>query len=177
MLASAAVGHIKRGQMAPVYLLALACMVIDLSARLFSFADREYYTEIVEPFNLHRRPVLDSERYNLIVSAIPSPSNLDSISDPIPTVKVDDSASKDALAGYEKIGEFSYRLIAVFASKQKFAVLERRGDQSPVAATFKAYVGDKIGGLSVKLINSRSVALVGELESSVLLSLFEPEPT
>lgn len=167
------VRRLKSGQMAPVYLLAIVFVVIDLSARVFSFADGEDYTENVEPFNLHLRPVLDSERYNLIVNAIPSLSS----SDQVPTGKVEDSALKEALAGYEKIGEFNYRLIAVFASKQKFAVLERRDDQSPVADTLKVYVGDKIGGLSVKVINSSSMELEREPNSPVLLSLFEPEST
>ena len=171
------VRRLKSGQMAPVYLLAIVFVVIDLSARVFSFADGEDYSENVEPFNLHLRPVLDSERYNLIVNAIPSLSSLVSESDQVPTGKVEDSALKEALAGYEKIGEFNYRLIAVFASKQKFAVLERRDDQSPVADTLKVYVGDKIGGLSVKVINSSSMELESEPNSAVLLSLFEPEST
>ena len=177
MLGSVLVSRLKNGQMAPVFLVAVVLLGFDVSARLFTFTDNEDYSENIEPLKLHLRPLLDSERYNLITSALSLRSNLASTSDQIAIDKVDNSANPDPIVGYEKIGEFNYRLIAVFASKQKFAVLERRDGLSPILETFKVYVGDTIGNLSVKSINSKSLELEDEPNSAVLLSLFEPEST
>ncbi len=168
------ISQLKNSEMLPIMLVSIVLIASDLSNRVLSFLSEEVYPEPLDLIELHKRPVLTNERYDVILSAMPSLT--DSVVDEKESVVIAPSQSvEERLAGYTKIGEFNYRLVAVFVSDEQFAVLERRNDDESDSQIVKVFLGDAVNNMSVTSIGNNSIELENAVNFTLLLSLFEPE--
>lgn len=168
------ISQLKNRQMLPIILVSIVLVASDLFGRVLSFLSEEVYPEPLDLIELHKRPVLDDERYDVILTAIASLT--DSVVDEKKLDVNNPSQSvEERLVGYTKIGELNYRLVAVFVSGEQFAVLERRDDDESVPHIIKVYLGDVVNNLSVISIGGNSIELKDDGNFKLILSLFEPE--
>ena len=90
------------------------------------------------------------------------------------TLESVDSLGASAQNDVWQVGEFSYRLVAVFQSADQFAVLHRTKVSSGAREVIEARLGDVIGQHTVSEIASHKMLVTSGKGERVELVLFEP---
>ena len=66
------ISQLKNSEMLPIMLVSIVLIASDLSNRVLSFLSEEVYPEPLDLIELHKRPLLTNERYDVILSAMPA---------------------------------------------------------------------------------------------------------
>ena len=93
------------------------------------------------------------------------------------TLESVDSLGASAQNDVWQVGEFSYRLLAVFQSADQFAVLHRTHVVSGEREVIEARLGDVIDQYAVSEIASHKMLVTSDKGERVELVLFEPAAT
>ena len=167
-------GHYLRKldqRLLPVVVIACSLIVYDLFSRLLVVQEDFSVQTERQQLNLTPVPTLDDETFAIYLKELSQYQSK-------PTGSESADAQTAAMepidrAGYSQLGDFSYRLVAVFKHEKTVALLSKLSNGGDVAELIEVQVEDFIGGYQITSIESQVIALSSAVGDQVRLKLFE----
>jgi hypothetical protein len=154
------------------------CLAIDFVGRVVVFSPAASRLNIQEATTLSDAvPQIDEphlERYmSNIAGLIKAPiqvvsgSSADDLATQQPTTEPAD--------GFWRVGDLSYKLIALVENAERFAVLYGLNNEAGDGELIELRLGDSIGGYTVSEVLAKELRLTSDNGDQITLTLFEPE--
>ena len=172
----AAIDYLRKldQRLLPVIVIACSLVVYDFFSRLLVVQDDFLLKAERQQVNLTRSPKLDDETFATYLKELSHYQSKPSGSEAAESQVV--AIEPTNRMGYSQLGEFSYRLVAVFKNSETVALLSKLSGSSDVAELIEARLKGVIGGYQITSIDPRAIVLSSEFGDKVELKLFERTP-
>ena len=170
--------RVKDSRPVPMISVLFVCLAIDFFGRVVVFSPAASLLNIQEATTLSNAvPQIDQPQLESYLSNI---AGLVGASTQVDSSQLSDDLAAPQLAtapleGSWRVGELSYKLIALVEGTERFAVLYSLDNESGGKDLIELRPGDSFEGYTVSEVRSKKLRLTSKNGDQVTLMLFEPE--